>query len=101
MAGERTRPARDGSSTVAPARGGSPAGEAPVLRVRGAPGAEGVAGAHPAPEEQQADGRHVRWAPETVDNEHLGRKKSNVCCIFHPAECPAGAHPPGWNAYEP
>lgn len=34
----------------------------------------------------------VHWAPDTLDNENLGRKKSNVCCIFHPrdntdAEC--------------
>ncbi|TYZ65351.1 hypothetical protein PybrP1_012675 [[Pythium] brassicae (nom. inval.)] len=25
----------------------------------------------------------VRFDASTVDNEHLGRKKSNKCCIFH------------------
>merc|ERR1711959_126014 len=24
-----------------------------------------------------------KWADDTVDNEHLGRKKSKKCCIFH------------------
>ena len=27
--------------------------------------------------------RRVHWVEGTVDNENLGRKKSNVCCIFH------------------
>lgn len=26
--------------------------------------------------------RRVTWSEEVVDNEHLGRKKSKVCCIF-------------------
>ncbi|DBA03443.1 TPA: hypothetical protein N0F65_002851 [Lagenidium giganteum] len=26
---------------------------------------------------------HVTFAESVVDNEHLGRKKSNKCCIFH------------------
>jgi hypothetical protein len=59
----------------------------------------------------------VHWTPETVDNEHLGRKKSNgiirclsdralVCCIFHPKEdsgCAPSCHADddtAWNAYE-
>ncbi len=25
----------------------------------------------------------ISWAEETVDNEHLGRKSSKRCCIFH------------------
>ncbi|KAJ2732584.1 hypothetical protein IW152_003699 [Coemansia sp. BCRC 34962] len=29
-----------------------------------------------------AAGGHVQWAEDTVDNEHLNRKKSKVCCIF-------------------
>ena len=28
--------------------------------------------------------RRVRFTPDTVDNEDLGRKKSKSCCIFHP-----------------
>jgi hypothetical protein len=27
--------------------------------------------------------RRVHWDTNVVDNENLGRKKSNVCCIFH------------------
>ncbi|KAH3677243.1 hypothetical protein WICMUC_001824 [Wickerhamomyces mucosus] len=26
----------------------------------------------------------VRWQEGTVDNENLNRKKSKICCIFHP-----------------
>lgn len=26
--------------------------------------------------------RHVTWTEETVDNEGMGRKKSNICCIY-------------------
>ena len=26
---------------------------------------------------------HVQWAEGTVDNEHLNRKSSKRCCIFH------------------
>ncbi|CAG9532771.1 unnamed protein product [Cercopithifilaria johnstoni] len=25
---------------------------------------------------------HVTWAEGTIDNEHLGRRKSNCCCIW-------------------
>ncbi|KIH60759.1 protein phosphatase inhibitor [Ancylostoma duodenale] len=28
------------------------------------------------------DGPHVTWAPDVIDNEHLGRLKSNCCCIY-------------------
>ncbi|PVU96810.1 hypothetical protein BB561_000918 [Smittium simulii] len=24
----------------------------------------------------------VRWTTDTVDNEHLGKKKSKICCVF-------------------
>jgi protein phosphatase 1 regulatory subunit 11 len=26
--------------------------------------------------------RRVTWAEGTIDNEHLGRKKSKICCIY-------------------
>lgn len=26
----------------------------------------------------------VRWTNDVVDNEHMGKKKSKICCIFHP-----------------
>ncbi|KAI4106200.1 MAG: hypothetical protein L6R37_002287 [Teloschistes peruensis] len=42
----------------------------PTLRLR----AEGTATARP----------RIRWAEDVVDNEGLGRKRSKVCCIYHP-----------------
>ena len=69
-----------------------------------------------------AEARHVHWTEETVDNEHLNRKKSNstsfegsrtclivlVCCIFHRSECECAEDgqslpdlpPEGKNVYE-
>lgn len=26
----------------------------------------------------------VRWTDDVVDNEHMNKKKSKICCIFHP-----------------
>lgn len=26
----------------------------------------------------------VRWSEDTIDNENMGKKKSKICCIFHP-----------------
>ncbi|CDR43278.1 CYFA0S11e03048g1_1 [Cyberlindnera fabianii] len=26
----------------------------------------------------------VRWEEGTIDNEHMNKKKSKICCIFHP-----------------
>lgn len=26
----------------------------------------------------------VRWTEDTVDNEHMNKKKTKICCIFHP-----------------
>lgn len=28
------------------------------------------------------DPRHVAWQPGTVDNEHMGKKKSKCCCVY-------------------
>eukprot|EP01016_Furgasonia_blochmanni_P045343 TRINITY_DN6375_c0_g1_i3.p1 TRINITY_DN6375_c0_g1~~TRINITY_DN6375_c0_g1_i3.p1 ORF type:complete len:123 (+),score=14.30 TRINITY_DN6375_c0_g1_i3:148-516(+) len=27
--------------------------------------------------------RSVQWVADTVDNEHMNKKKSNICCIYH------------------
>ncbi len=27
--------------------------------------------------------KKVTWSEDTVDNEHLNKKKSNICCIYH------------------
>eukprot|EP00004_Rigifila_ramosa_P024764 TRINITY_DN7261_c0_g1_i1.p2 TRINITY_DN7261_c0_g1~~TRINITY_DN7261_c0_g1_i1.p2 ORF type:complete len:141 (-),score=27.13 TRINITY_DN7261_c0_g1_i1:38-460(-) len=34
------------------------------------------------PAEPQAR-RHIEWQAETIDNEHMNKKKSKKCCIFH------------------
>ena len=30
----------------------------------------------------EKDRKKVKWTSETVDNEHLGKKKSKCCCVF-------------------
>lgn len=32
----------------------------------------------PRPHQQN----HVTWTPDTVDNEHMNKKKSKICCVF-------------------
>lgn len=33
--------------------------------------------------------KRVTWAAGTVDNEHMNKKKSKICCIHHGrADCP-------------
>lgn len=27
--------------------------------------------------------RHVEWSGDTVDNEHLDKKSSKICCVYH------------------
>lgn len=31
---------------------------------------------------KKEDRKKVQWTTETVDNEHLGKKKSKCCCVF-------------------
>ncbi|KAL5281556.1 PPP1R11 family protein [Megaselia abdita] len=31
---------------------------------------------------KEKDEKKVAWAEETVDNEHMGKKKSKCCCIY-------------------
>lgn len=33
--------------------------------------------------------RKVRWTADTIDNEHMNRKKSKLCCIFN-SKCKTG-----------
>lgn len=28
----------------------------------------------------------VQWTEETIDNEHMNKKKTKICCIYHPAD---------------
>ncbi|VDK73984.1 unnamed protein product [Litomosoides sigmodontis] len=32
--------------------------------------------------QRETERPHVTWAEDTIDNEHLGRLKSNCCCIW-------------------
>lgn len=27
--------------------------------------------------------KNVSWTEDTIDNEHLGKRKSKICCIYH------------------
>lgn len=59
-----------GSSTL------SGPGQADVVRLRLQEPAEGPSST------DHASSRRVRWDEQTVDNEHMGRKKSKCCCIY-------------------
>ncbi|EKM79028.1 hypothetical protein AGABI1DRAFT_114534 [Agaricus bisporus var. burnettii JB137-S8] len=56
----------EGQSDSAPEQNGGEA-SARVLRLRGAKRA----------------GPRVAWDDDVVDNEHMGKKKSKICCIYH------------------
>eukprot|EP00164_Ancoracysta_twista_P007563 GFYU01010763.1.p1 GENE.GFYU01010763.1~~GFYU01010763.1.p1 ORF type:complete len:128 (+),score=11.66 GFYU01010763.1:137-520(+) len=34
-------------------------------------------------EEDPQEVQHVRWTDETIDNEHMNKKKTKKCCIYH------------------
>ncbi|KAA8907879.1 hypothetical protein TRICI_004886 [Trichomonascus ciferrii] len=38
----------------------------------------------PEPEEENGESsrRQVRWTEDVVDNEHMNKKKSKICCIY-------------------
>ena len=45
---------------------------------------------------KEKDKKRVGWSAETVDNEHLGRKKSKCCCVYvKPHKFKAGPGGPG------
>jgi len=56
-----------------------------VLHLRGVVRvpSEGGEGEESAEGSGEGNGRKIKWAEGTVDNEGLGRKKSKVCCIYH------------------
>ncbi len=41
--------------------------------------------------------KRVTWTEDTVDNEHMNKKSSKVCCIFHTDNKPGCKHK---NKYE-
>ncbi|KAH7587562.1 Type 1 phosphatases regulator YPI1 [Nakaseomyces glabratus] len=36
--------------------------------------------------ESTSQSRNVRWEEDVVDNENMNKKKTKICCIFHPAQ---------------
>lgn len=69
---------REGSSTVTLPE------PVPVLQLRGTRG-DRVQDGGPA-QASPIHRRGVRWTEDVVDNEHMNKKKSKVCCIFHPQQ---------------
>ncbi|SCU78247.1 LAME_0A03862g1_1 [Lachancea meyersii CBS 8951] len=52
----------------------------PVLQLRGAANNQQT-------RELKGDQRSkVHWKEDVVDNEHMDKKKSKICCIFHPQQ---------------
>ena len=35
---------------------------------------------------QERQARDVSWDANVIDNEHLNKKKTKICCIFHPSD---------------
>ncbi|GMM54626.1 type 1 protein phosphatase-activating protein [Maudiozyma humilis] len=58
----------------------------PVLTLR----ASQTGGAGPQAKEAQQSAEKerpgLRWEQGTVDNENMGKKKTKICCIFHPQD---------------
>lgn len=34
-------------------------------------------------QKKKKERKSVQWTEDTIDNENMGRLKSNICCIFH------------------
>lgn len=39
---------------------------------------------HYKEDEEQKDEKKVKWSEDTIDNEHMNKRKSNICCIYCP-----------------
>mmetsp|Transcript_10625 Transcript_10625/g.12902 ORF Transcript_10625/g.12902 Transcript_10625/m.12902 type:complete len:91 (+) Transcript_10625:158-430(+) len=39
----------------------------------------------PKVEEKHDNEQHITWEKDVIDNEHMGKKSSKKCCIFHKA----------------
>jgi len=68
---EAVRPATQGSKTVTDEEpnGEASAAAPPTLRLR-------------LIKKDPKEKKKVQWTNETVDNEHLGKKKSKCCCVY-------------------
>lgn len=55
----------------------------PVLQLRGEERSNNQSRSNRSPTSQ----RHsVRWQSDVIDNEHMNKKKTKICCIFHPQQ---------------
>ncbi|QLL31745.1 hypothetical protein HG536_0B06110 [Torulaspora globosa] len=55
----------------------------PLLQLRGEERSNTQTGSS-APETHQRPS--VRWESGVIDNEHMNKKKTKICCIFHPQQ---------------
>ncbi|KAL6939842.1 hypothetical protein ACO0RG_003689 [Hanseniaspora osmophila] len=70
---ERTNQSNNDSTTIT--LNGAP----PVIKLR--------ASADSKSNQKTADKKpQVTWKEDVVDNEHMNKKKSKICCIFHPQQ---------------
>lgn len=37
-----------------------------------------------APKNKEKEQNNIRWKQDVVDNEHMNKKKTKICCIYHP-----------------
>ncbi|SCU81065.1 LANO_0B01882g1_1 [Lachancea nothofagi CBS 11611] len=58
----------------------------PMLQLRGAVEDQLQAHTRESKTSAQRQRSKVRWKEDVVDNEHMNKKKSKVCCIFHPQQ---------------
>lgn len=35
---------------------------------------------------KEKDQSNVRWKQDVIDNEHMNKKKTKICCIYHPQD---------------
>ena len=53
----------------------------PVLTLRASENKENIKDG-----KKTQDKPNIRWDEGTVDNENMGKKKTKICCIFHPQD---------------
>lgn len=56
------------------------------MQLRGSPNDQREGATHTPAATGSQEKREVRWKEDVVDNEHMNKKKSKVCCIFHPQQ---------------
>ncbi|EGW32623.1 uncharacterized protein SPAPADRAFT_51159 [Spathaspora passalidarum NRRL Y-27907] len=68
----------------------TPVSEQPVLRLRPSnkqnneETKEGTSSSSPKKMRKKKKKARVQWTEDVVDNENMNKKKTKICCIFHP-----------------